>query len=139
MSESDVTALLLNLASATRSQMSAQLNRYGLTWAKYEALKFLNRSGPSTSIELARALGRHRTTVGATVIKLERLRLVARTTTPMNTQRLIIDLTDSGARALAQADRTLATFRHSFNSLDVDDALRNALLSLHTRTQSGGS
>lgn len=131
--EPDLSTLLLDLASATRSRMSGQLARHGLTWAKYEVLELLNRRGPCACTELARTLGRHRTTVGATVIKLEHIGLVARSTTPMNTQRLIIDLTAAGARTLVRADGALASFRRSFESLDVDDGLRKALLGFEMR------
>ncbi|MDJ0396439.1 MarR family transcriptional regulator [Rhodococcus sp. G-MC3] len=101
-----------------------------MTWARYEVLELLDRAGPSTCVTLARALGRHRTTVGVTVTKLEQHRLIERTADPSHTQKLVIALTPAGRKALARAHQSVDEIREMLNDLDTSDDLRTALVRL---------
>ena len=84
----------------------------GLTFPEVAALARLDRSGPTTSADLARAEQISPQSMGATLVALQERGLVARTSDPRDGRRVILSLTDEGRtvvhRRRADSDRRLA-------------------------------
>ena len=85
----------------------------GLSFPELSALARLDRSGPTTSADLARAEQISPQSMGATLAGLQDRGLVARSADPGDGRRIILSLTASGRalvrRRRAESDRRLAT------------------------------
>lgn len=96
--EAIVTELTLAVGQLLR-RLRAETNPDGLTWSQTTTLARLERGGPTTTADLARAEAVKPQSMGATLAELEREGLVARHPHPTDGRQVLFALTDAGIEA----------------------------------------
>jgi len=91
------------------ADFDALVGRYGLTFARYEALVLLafSRSGPLPMSKIGARLMVHPTSATNTIQRLERQGFVARSPNPADGRGTLAALTDSGREAMEAATADL--------------------------------
>lgn len=93
-----ITELSLAIGQVLR-RLRAELNPDGLTWSQTVALARLEKAGPMTTADLARAELVKPQSMGATLAELEREGLVERRPHPTDGRQVLFALTDEGVEA----------------------------------------
>lgn len=119
--ELEIVSTVLRMASAARVRLAEALDAQGLSWARYEVLELVSRRGPMSYSALSRELVRHRTSITATTASLVESGLLVRSANPRNRQQYMVEVTDSGHRAVTRAERALERAR-SRMAVDADSA-----------------
>lgn len=88
-------------------------SRPGLSWAQDSVISLLDRKGPVTVSELARAEGVRSQSMGTTVASLAAEDLVHREPDPSDGRQTLVSLTGKGREALAQARQLKQTWLES--------------------------
>ncbi len=96
--ESAITELSLAIGQVLR-RLRAESNPDGLTWSQTVALARLEKAGPMTTADLARAELVKPQSMGATLAELEREGLVERRPHPTDGRQVLFALTDEGVEA----------------------------------------
>ncbi|HVE23528.1 MAG TPA: MarR family transcriptional regulator [Acidocella sp.] len=96
--ETAVTELSLAVGQLLR-RLRADANPDGLTWSQTMALARLDKAGPMTTADLARAEGVKPQSMGATLAELEDEGLVSRQPHPRDGRQVLFALTESGTQA----------------------------------------
>ncbi len=96
--ETAVTELSLAIGQLLR-RLRAETNPDGLTWSQTTALARLERGGPTTTADLARAETVKPQSMGATLAELEREGLVERRPHPTDGRQVLFALTEAGIEA----------------------------------------
>lgn len=96
--ETVVTELSLAIGQLLR-RLRAESNPDGLTWSQTVALSRLEKMGPMTTAELARAESVKPQSMGATLAELERDGLVERHPHPTDGRQVLFALTAEGIEA----------------------------------------
>ncbi|HHX2099341.1 TPA: MarR family winged helix-turn-helix transcriptional regulator [Pseudomonas aeruginosa] len=96
--EMAVTELSLAVGQLLR-RLRAETNPDGLTWSQTMALARLDKAGPTTTADLARAEGVKPQSMGATLTELERGGLVERNPHPTDGRQVLFALTAKGKEA----------------------------------------
>jgi DNA-binding MarR family transcriptional regulator len=95
--EHDATELLLAFGLLVRRLRSAVPSEsLELSWAQMGVMRRLDKEGPATTAELARAEGVKPQSMGATVAALEEMGIVERRTHPTDGRQMNIALTTKG-------------------------------------------
>ena len=100
MKDGSLDAEIPNLMMAIgllRRRARAAVSSRDLSWTQTTVLARLDRDGPATTADLARAERMKPQSMGSTVAALERLGLVARKPHPTDGRQLIVALTAKGA------------------------------------------
>lgn len=96
--EHDATELMLALGLLVRRLRSGMPSEsLELSWAQMGVMRRLDKQGPATTAELARAEGVKPQSMGATVAALEGMGIVARKPHPTDGRQMNIALTAKGA------------------------------------------
>ncbi|MFI9723022.1 MarR family winged helix-turn-helix transcriptional regulator [Streptomyces sp. NPDC052396] len=103
----------LGEAASKLRALSGQLTRRlraasegdGVTMSQAAVLSRLNRQGPATTVELARAERVRPQSMGATLSALEEAGLVQRSPHPSDRRQMIMSLTEQGHRKIAEGRR----------------------------------
>jgi DNA-binding MarR family transcriptional regulator len=103
-------------------RLRSETNPDGLSWSQSTALARLERGGPTTTADLARAEAVKPQSMGATLAELEREGLVARHPHPTDGRQVLFALTEAGVearrkRSAAKQKWLLA----ALSGLDVDE------------------
>ncbi|OAK56877.1 MarR family winged helix-turn-helix transcriptional regulator [Rhodococcoides kyotonense] len=106
-SQYELVSTVLRLATLARTQFGDALKPAGMSWARYEVLALLCRNGPSSYREIGAELARHRTSIKSTVAALEESGHVTRSSDWKWPQRLLVEATESGRRAVTRAEKAL--------------------------------
>ncbi len=96
--EKAVTELSLAIGQLLR-RLRTESNPDGLTWSQTVALARLERAGPTTTADLARAESVKPQSMGATLAELEREGLVERHPHPTDGRQVLFALTAEGIEA----------------------------------------
>ena len=96
--ETVVTELSLAIGQLLR-RLRAESNSDGLTWSQTVALSRLEKAGPLTTADLARAESVKPQSMGATLAELEREGLVERHPHPTDGRQVLFALTAEGVEA----------------------------------------
>jgi DNA-binding MarR family transcriptional regulator len=96
--ETAITELSLAIGQLLR-RLRAESNPDGLTWSQTVALSQLERAGPMTTADLARAESVKPQSMGATLAELEREGLVKRHPHPTDGRQVLFALTAEGVEA----------------------------------------
>ena len=96
--ETAVTELSLAIGQVLR-RLRAESNPDGLTWSQTVALSRLQKAGPMTTADLARAESVKPQSMGATLAELEREGLVKRHPHPTDGRQVLFALTAEGVEA----------------------------------------
>ncbi|WP_297295870.1 MarR family transcriptional regulator [uncultured Methylovirgula sp.] len=96
--ETAVTELSLAIGQLLR-RLRAESNPDGLTWSQTVALARLEKAGPTTTADLARAESVKPQSMGATLAELEREGLVKRHPHPTDGRQVLFALTAEGVEA----------------------------------------
>lgn len=96
--ETAVTELSLAVGLLLR-RLRAETSADGLTWSQTVVLARLERSGPTTTADLARAEAVKPQSMGATLTELEREGLVERHRHPSDGRQVLFALTSDGVEA----------------------------------------
>ena len=96
--ETVVTELSLAIGQLLR-RLRAESNPDGLTWSQTVALSRLEKAGPLTTADLARAESVKPQSMGATLAELEREGLVERHPHPTDGRQVLFALTAEGVEA----------------------------------------
>ena len=96
--ETAATELSLAIGQLLR-RLRAESNPDGLTWSQTVALARLEKAGPTTTADLARAESVKPQSMGATLAELEREGLVARQAHPTDGRQVLFALTAEGIEA----------------------------------------
>jgi DNA-binding MarR family transcriptional regulator len=92
------------LISQLRHRMREQAHPGNFTWSQTSVVIRLERDGPATVSDLARAEGVRQQSMGATISALEKAGLVKGSSDPVDGRRIILSLTDT-CRELLKATR----------------------------------
>lgn len=96
--------LFVRLAHVSRARLTEALEGLGLRPTEFAVLHHLAESGPSTQLQLARALRIHPSNLVALLDGLEVSGLVDRARDPEDRRRHVVALTAGGAKALRAAE-----------------------------------
>ncbi len=96
--ETAVTELSLAVGQLLR-RLRADTNPDGLTWSQTMVLARLDKAGPMTTADLARAEGVKPQSMGATLAELEGEGLVSRQPHPTDGRQILFALTEAGIQA----------------------------------------
>jgi len=96
--ETAITELSLAIGQLLR-RLRAESNSDGLTWSQTVALSQLEKVGPKTTADLARAESVKPQSMGATLAELEREGLVRRNPHPTDGRQVLFALTAEGVEA----------------------------------------
>jgi DNA-binding MarR family transcriptional regulator len=96
--ETAVTELSLAVGQLLR-RLRAETNPDGLTWSQTMALARLEKAGPMTTADLARAEAVKPQSMGATLTELEREGLIERRPHPTDGRQVLFALTTQGVEA----------------------------------------
>ena len=96
--ETAITELSLAIGQLLR-RLRAESNPDGLTWSQTVALSQLEKTGPMTTADLARAESVKPQSMGATLAELEREGLVERHPHPTDGRQVLFALTAEGVEA----------------------------------------
>ena len=96
--ETAITELSLAIGQLLR-RLRAESNPDGLTWSQTVALSRLEKAGPLTTADLARAESVKPQSMGATLAELEREGLVERHPHPTDGRQVLFALTGEGVEA----------------------------------------
>lgn len=96
--ETAITELSLAIGQVLR-RLRAESNPDGLTWSQTVALARLEKAGPTTTADLARAESVKPQSMGATLAELEREGLVERHHHPTDGRQVLFALTAEGVEA----------------------------------------
>jgi DNA-binding MarR family transcriptional regulator len=96
--ETAITELSLAIGQLLR-RLRAESNPDRLTWSQTVALSQLEKAGPTTTADLARAESVKPQSMGATLAKLEREGLVERRPHPTDGRQILFALTAEGVEA----------------------------------------
>jgi DNA-binding MarR family transcriptional regulator len=96
--ETAITELSLAIGQLLR-RLRAESNPDGLTWSQTVALARLEKAGPMTTADLARAESVKPQSMGATLTELEREGLVERHPHPTDGRQVLLALTAEGVEA----------------------------------------
>lgn len=96
--EMAVTELSLAIGQLLR-RLRADTNPDGLTWSQTMVLARLDKAGPMTTADLARAEGVKPQSMGATLAELENEGLVSRQPHPTDGRQILFALTEAGIQA----------------------------------------
>jgi len=96
--ETAITELSLAIGQLLR-RLRAESNSDGLTWSQTVALSRLEKAGPMTTADLARAESVKPQSMGATLAELEREALVKRHPHPTDGRQVLFALTGKGIEA----------------------------------------
>jgi len=96
--ETAITELSLAIGQLLR-RLRAESNTDGLTWSQTVALSRLEKAGPMTTADLARAESVKPQSMGATLAELEREGLVKRHRHPTDGRQVLFALTGEGVEA----------------------------------------
>ncbi|WP_048878003.1 MarR family winged helix-turn-helix transcriptional regulator [Acidocella aminolytica] len=96
--ETAVTELSLAVGQLLR-RLRADTNPDGLTWSQTMVLARLDKAGPMTTADLARAEGVKPQSMGATLAELEGEGLVSRHPHPTDGRQILFALTEAGIQA----------------------------------------
>ena len=96
--ETTITELSLAIGQLLR-RLRAESNPDALSWSQTVALSRLERAGPKTTADLARAESVKPQSMGATLAELEREGLVERRPHPTDGRQVLFALTDVGLEA----------------------------------------
>jgi DNA-binding MarR family transcriptional regulator len=96
--ETVITELSLAIGQLLR-RLRAESNPDGLTWSQTVALSRLEKAGPMTTADLARAESVKPQSMGATLAELEREGLVKRHPHPTDGRQVLFALTAEGVEA----------------------------------------
>ncbi|MDR3369211.1 MarR family transcriptional regulator [Rhodoferax sp.] len=96
--EMTVSELSLAIGQLLR-RLRAESNPDGLSWSQTVALSRLEKMGPMTTADLARAESVKPQSMGATLAELEREGLVTRNPHPTDGRQVLFTLTDEGVEA----------------------------------------
>jgi DNA-binding MarR family transcriptional regulator len=110
--ESTVTDLSLAIGQLLR-RLRQEVNTAGLSWSQMSALARLDRAGPMTTAELARAEAVKPQSMGATLADLEQEALIERQPHPTDGRQMLVSLTTKGIemrrkRSLAKQEWLMA-------------------------------
>jgi DNA-binding MarR family transcriptional regulator len=110
--ESTVTDLSLAIGQLLR-RLRQDVNTAGLSWSQMSALARLDRAGPMTTAELARAEAVKPQSMGATLADLEQEALIERQPHPTDGRQMLVSLTAKGIemrrkRSLAKQEWLMA-------------------------------
>ncbi len=94
--DNDVTSLMTAISRLTRRVRAAVSSR-DLSWTQTAVMARLDKEGPATASDLARAEGMKPQSMGSVVASLEELGLVARKPHPTDGRQMIVELTKKGA------------------------------------------
>ncbi len=94
--DTDVTNFMMAIGLLRRRVRAAVASR-DLSWTQTTVLARLDKDGPATTADLARAERMKPQSMGSTVAALDRLGLVARKPHPTDGRQLIVALTAKGA------------------------------------------
>jgi DNA-binding MarR family transcriptional regulator len=122
-------ALLVHLARHMRVRSEAAIAPLGLRARHLVALTVLRDQGGSTQAALATTLQIDRTNLVGLLNELEGQELIARRRSSEDRRRHMVELTDAGARLLAQAEFALAAAEDEVLGL-LDREQREQLYSL---------
>ncbi|HEU0164221.1 MAG TPA: MarR family transcriptional regulator [Thermomicrobiales bacterium] len=106
LSEGDLRSTARELRSVLgllMRRLRAEGPRQDLSWSQDSAISRLDRFGPSSISELARAEGVRSQSMGATITALEGEGLVSRSPDPEDGRQSVISLTGAGRHALHRA------------------------------------
>jgi DNA-binding MarR family transcriptional regulator len=134
--EKRLSMLVSRLGNEVRMRAADGLAELGLDGRGYVTLAVLADDQPRSQQELARMIGKVPGLIVTVIDELEEGGFVERRRSGEDRRRTIVELTDRGRSALAQADRLTAAIEDElFASLDAEQraALRDALLQV-TRT-----
>jgi DNA-binding MarR family transcriptional regulator len=123
--EAIVTELTLVIGQLLR-RLRAETNPDGLTWSQTAALARLERGGPATTADLARAEAVKPQSMGSTLAELEREGLVERHPHPTDGRQVLFALT--GAGLAARRKRSAAKQKWLVTALSGLDADERRLL-----------
>ena len=123
--EAIVTELTLAVGQLLR-RLRAETNPDGLSWSQTTALARLERGGPTTTADLARAEAVKPQSMGATLAELEREGLVKRQPHPTDGRQVLFVLTEAGIEA--RRKRSAAKQRWLVAALGGLDAAEQRLL-----------
>ncbi|WP_243048946.1 MarR family transcriptional regulator [Dyella sp. RRB7] len=93
--EATVTDLSLAMGQLLR-RLRQEVNTAGLSWSQMSALARLERAGPMTTAELARAEAVKPQSMGATLADLEQEGLIERQPHPTDGRQMLVSLTAKG-------------------------------------------
>lgn len=96
--ETTVTELSLAIGQLLR-RLRAEFNPDGLSWSQTVVLSLLDKAGPMTTADLARAESVKPQSMGATLSDLERDGLVSRRAHPTDGRQVLFALTPAGIAA----------------------------------------
>jgi DNA-binding MarR family transcriptional regulator len=96
--EAVITELSLAIGQLLR-RLHAEANPDGLTWPQTMALSGLEKDGPMTTADLARAASVKPQSMGATLAELEHEGLVKRNPHPTDGRQVLFSLTAEGVKA----------------------------------------
>ncbi|MDA8426428.1 MAG: MarR family transcriptional regulator [Treponema sp.] len=94
--DNEVTSLMTAIGRLTRRVRAAVSSR-DLSWTQTAVMARLDKEGPATASDLARAEGMKPQSMGSVVASLEELGLIARRPHPTDGRRTIVELTKKGA------------------------------------------
>jgi DNA-binding MarR family transcriptional regulator len=118
-------AYALRVAVGAFKRRVQETHRVGdLTSPQLTALSRLDRLGVMTTADLARREQISPQAMGATILSLERLGLVARSTDPTDARRQVLNITTEGLEAIrsgrnAVADRIAVALTESFTDEEI--------------------
>lgn len=126
-------ALRLSVGLLVRRLRQTPPSEGELTTPESAALSRLDRGGPATSAELARAEQISAQSVGATLAGLERRGLVARRPDPDDGRRIVLSVTPTGRRVLhdrrsARTQQIAAVLAERFSAQDLKTLMAAAPL-----------
>ncbi len=136
--EALVEALLQSTGQLLR-RLRAEGNPAGLTWSQSAALARLQKEGPATTADLARAEGVKPQSMGATMAGLERDGLVERRQHPTDGRQALYEPTALGLETRAR-QRLLKREWLAAAMADLDEQEKQALsVALHTIRRLAGA
>lgn len=124
----EAAAKLRTLAGQLTRRLRAASGGEGVTMSQAFVLSRLDRRGPATTVELARAERVRPQSMGATLSTLEEAGLVARSPHPSDRRQTIISLTPEGRRQIAEGRRTREGWIVQALSERLDDRERAVVL-----------
>ncbi len=95
---------------------------HGLSWTESSVMARLDRNGPATTADLARAEGMKPQSMGTTIAALEEMGMVERKPHPTDGRQVNIDLTAKGVAVRnTSKDAKRTWLAHAISQLDQDE------------------
>ena len=121
----EVFEALVRFVWGARQHSQTLLRQHGVTAAQLTCLRVLERRGPQTHADLARALLLGRSTVSGLLERLETRGLIERRRSPSDRRRVEVSLGEAGRSLLGEIPRGQSKFgkiRHLIEELPSDEA-----------------